>query len=518
MRLRSRLGVGIAVGLLLSSWGVGQIDAQEQDEVDAQEQDEVARLIPYVPDEMNSIAVLRVRAIQNSPRGLRENWREVHEMDFLTGADVIPPWVHSIVRGFHLQPGVGGATEAVAVATVPPSVTFEGLAASLDAEVQAIEGLPAVRYEQRGGYVVEFDKPEQGKFGVFGAWSPSTRQQVARWIRRLQEAQPTQVSNYLQSASLEAEADIVMAVDLADLLDPGLIEYRLKGAEALAERTGEIAPLIEIFKNLEGLVFAAHVEDATHAKIAIDFDADIEGRGEAIHALLVEFLRDAGADLPEVAAAAPYEYEGSVVVEFELSDESLRRILSIVSAPPVATSGAVVSTREGSPRIDPDRTEQYVRSVNRFVDDLKKTYEAQRTNYLRSALWHEQYARRIEHLPTSRVALSARDYAANVAELLRALAASLRGVGLDVNELNRQIRTRTRQRIEMVPYTAQFGITYANPAWVTRTDSNLQQVREAQRKVIQETVDVRKQLWDQINGQRSALREELKESMGIDIP
>src|SRR5262245_470997 len=61
-------------------------------------------LLPYLPPTSNTLAVVRVREILESPRAKQEGWRE-QSVKFLAGADAVPVWVDALALGGHFYPG-----------------------------------------------------------------------------------------------------------------------------------------------------------------------------------------------------------------------------------------------------------------------------------------------------------------------------------------------------------------------------------------------------------------------------
>ena len=62
-------------------------------------------LLNRVPASMNAIAVVHVDAINRTPRGKAEKFRETHEADYMFGSVSVPPWAKVIVLSARLQPG-----------------------------------------------------------------------------------------------------------------------------------------------------------------------------------------------------------------------------------------------------------------------------------------------------------------------------------------------------------------------------------------------------------------------------
>src|SRR4051794_27431766 len=88
--------------------------------------DDLADLLPRVPGDMNTVAVINVRAVNQTPRAVKEKWRENSETEFLAGAIAVPPWATVVVVGADLPPGVS-PDRSVALIPVDYSVNSDAI-------------------------------------------------------------------------------------------------------------------------------------------------------------------------------------------------------------------------------------------------------------------------------------------------------------------------------------------------------------------------------------------------------
>jgi hypothetical protein len=209
-----------------------------------------------------------------------------------------------------------------------------------------------------------------------------------------------------------------------------------------------------------------------------------------------------------------------------LSDESLRRILSLVTAPPPPSAPETAEAATTTPpppdaqpsgsRIDLKASRRYFNAVNQNIDDLQKAYSRAKT-YSRTAQWHVNFAERIDHLPVNGVDPALLEYGINMRERLLALAASLRGTGVQVDALNNSVV----YNVDVQPayatgfdwwwggaYTAWGPYTYGQPYSVNVT-SNLQDVRAQQAEVVQASAPDRDQIWQMIVDERASVEREM---------
>ena len=496
--------------------------------VSAQAQD-VEDLLPFVPEDANAIAVIRARALKDSPRGKAEDWEQQHEANFLAGAATVPPWVDVLVRASHARPGIPGGDWTVLLTHLPEDFDMADLAERQQAELQDIDGHSLVHSAKHNGYFVELTRDAAGSNRVLGAMEPATRQNVARWLQESSgNVGALGLSDFLSAAAQEESALVMLAFDMEHMLDPGLIRYRLNGAAALEGKAREKSALTILLQTVKGIRFDVHVDDEVSAQVHLEFGRQVGPEGEYIKPLLVEFMDDAGATLDEMASAQTNVEGRRVTLSMPLSDESLRRVLSLITTPTphdgreAAVAGQPPETEpktdsdDDSSQVDVARSRRYFNSVNGFIDDLSRAY-GRAKSYAKTAQWHVNFAERIEKLPTRGVDPDLTYYGQWVATQFRALGASLQGTAVQVNALEKSVVYNVNAQPGYYSgadawwggaRTAWGPYTYGRPTNVEVT-SNLQQVREQQAQAVSETAPQREQIWQMINDERAAMQRKM---------
>jgi hypothetical protein len=256
--------------------------------------------------------------------------------------------------------------------------------------------------------------------------------------------------------------------------------------------------------------------------VRFDFGRRIGDEGKFVKPLFVEFLNDAGAALDELESAEVKVDGQTVTLRTPLSDESLRRVLSLITAPPPPHSpgrAAQATPAPPQPASGPDAiaSRRYFQAVSRNVDDLRRAY-ARAQSYTRTAQWHDNFAQRIDHLPTAGVDPALVDYGRRISSQLRALGASLRGTGVKVNALDRTVVYQT----DYVPANGfEWWWGGARTAWGPVVNpqnvvvtSNLQEVRAKQAEVVAAAAPERDQIWQIINDERDAMERQMVGKFG----
>jgi hypothetical protein len=431
------------------------------------------------------------------------------------------------MRASYVRPGTRGGDWSVVLLPLPAGYELSQLAAREGTEVQEIGERPAVQSNRYGGYFVQFGDES---LRILGGIVPATRQDAARWVRDVGGRGRAPLSDYLSKAAQDESAQIVLAVDLHDMLDPIMVRNRIDSSGVL-DRTSKKASLTVDFQSLQGAKLTIRTEAETTAEIRLDFGRRIGEEGRQMRALLVEFLNDAGAALDELESAQTTVQDQSVTFKMTFSDESLRRVLSLITTPPPPTAAGrqppappdpAPSVGAAKPELVASR--RYFNAINRNIDDLDKA-RARASSYSRTAQWHANFADRIERLPTTGVDPQLVEYGHTVASRLRALSASLRGVAVQVNQLDRSIV----YNVDAQPVyrsgaewwwggaqTAYGPYTYGQPVSVNVT-SNLEQVRAKQSEVVVADEPQRNEIWQMILDDRDATEREMVGRFGTDF-
>ena len=490
---------------------------------------EVSNLLDLVPADANTLAVLRVKALTESPRGEAEGWAEQHETEFLQGAATIPPWAETFVRASYVRPGTRGGDWTVVLLPLPEGYELQQLAQREKTEVQEIGELPAVQSSRHSGYFVVFGGDSDDAH-ILGGMAPASRQDTARWVREVGGRSRMPVSDYLSAAAADIASQIILAIDLEDMLDPIMVRNRIDSSGVL-NRASKKASLTIDFQSLRGAQLAIRTDDETTAEIRLDFGREIGEESREMRALLEEFLNDAGAAIDELKNAQTTVEDQTVTFKMSLSDESLRRVLSLITTPPPPNAAGRQAPQPPEPEKSPGgdgpdvlASRRYFNAVNRNIEDLERA-RTRGSSYSRTAQWHINFARRIDRLPTTGVDPALLQFGQDASSRLHALGESLRGVAVQVNALDRSIvynvdaRPTYRSGAEWWwggAYTAYGPYTYGQPVAVDVT-SNLEEVRTQQAEVVAEGEPQRNEIWTMILEDRDAIEREMVGKYGPDF-
>ncbi|SFI44169.1 hypothetical protein [Planctomicrobium piriforme] len=474
--------------------------------------DDAPQLAQQLPSSVNAIAIVRVGEILQSPRAQREDWAKTADENFLSGAGGIPSWVKNFVIGFNVRTAVPEEVWAAAVATVPTDHTIQMISQRNEMPLEMLGGLQATR--GRGNNYLVGISP-----GVLGIWRPGVRQEVARWAGEIAAKITGPSSDYLMAATANP-GQMVFAIDLDHALDPNNTQAMLEMNRQLAATSR--AGLQSLLMSLKGVTLSIAVAEKTTAQVHIDFSQPVGNNGQAVKDFLLEVLQQMGASIDELDTSSVSASGNSVVLTSDFSDDSLRRMMSLINASPrlmpaKPAAPPTPSTTVTPPTSAPGRAESraYFRAVDNYLNDLERAKRRATANS-RTALWHDNFARKIDDLPTAGVDPDLLNYGSDVASKLRALGRSLQGQAMQINAHENTLV----YDVDFTPGWASVnvwgGIGFGESSFNVR--SNLQQVRERQAEAVIAGTDQRDQIWTMLRDQRSQVLRTMQQRFGADFP
>lgn len=472
-----------------------------------------AELARYLPAQTNAVTVVRVAQILQTDRAQREGWAETAEQDFLTGASRIPTWVDTLVIGSLVRPAMQQEVWSTAILELPPGVTMERLARREETHVEQLAGMRAVE-ARRDALLVEIRR------GLLGIRSPAMRQETARWAQAAADGTAGPLAPGLQEAAANP-AHIVLSLDLRQMVGPDRIREYLEQSDLLPQDPVQRLNLLKLLPTQQSLSLYVTIDQATTARVVIRFDGDATGLAEPVAAVFRQLVDDQHLSLDEFASAKAATDGRSVTLTMSLSDASLRRVVSLISSPSpgprVAGEDRVASEPPPPsgirPRvaIEPEASKRYCRAVSQSIDDLARV-NLKAKDYNRTATWHDNFARRIDQLPTAGVDPVLLAFGTRVSERFRALAASLRGQGVEVN-----VEQQT------LVYNVDYRPNWATNSWwgvvgygasSLAVTSNLQEVREHQAAAVLKGTKQRTDIWKMITDDRREIESQMRATYG----
>lgn len=515
--------------------------------------EDAQKLARYLPEGANAIGVVRVAEILKSPRAQREGWADKVEAEFLDGAAVIPPWVDTLVMGTLVRPAVPEEVWTAAILELPDGTTIADVTNYDQSEIEQLAGKPAT-IGSRGEYLVALQP------NLLGVMTPAIRQEAGRWVRRFESDQWASIPQYLRLGLLEP-SHIVLALDLEDMVSPQKARALLAADDRLSEHQRLHEGLAELIDDLRGITFTAQVGDQIEAQISIDFNENVGDVAPLVKSVFVSVLEDMGASLEEFEQADVTARDKSVVLSTVISNDTLRRIMSVIISPhPVSHTASTAPEPQPAPetpqrdpesesepakrsRVAPTELQQsnkYFRTIDDFIGDLRRASRNSQ-KYAKTAAWHERFADRIENLSIAGVDPVLVDYGMRTSRNFRGLAASLRGQGVDVDAEQKTLvyNVQVDQQYSGGSFYGGWGGIGWGGSWTApshpsinsvgpggirtfyvgndptvNVTSNLREVRERQAQAVMAGAQDREQIWAMIEDDRSATLQDMRSKYG----
>jgi hypothetical protein len=396
--------------------------------------DRLDDLLKMVPDSANAVVAINVWGLRNSPLGKKQNWAQKQEQNYLAGQSNIPPAASNLVVAAQLDSHLR-SPYTVALARVDVRVPLDKLAHAEKSEPDEVAGKP-VYLSPRDVYFVQLS-PE-----VIGAMKPANRQSLSRWINASGKTAASTLSNYLAKAISNPDnyAPIVMAVDLADVVDPAVIRRGLNVAaitKIIGEKKADFDKVVYTLSKMRGATFKVQVDEEMNGEFEVEFSTSSAPLHNLVKPLTIEIFEELGIRFDDMEDWKIRLKDQAVGLRGKLSNKGLRQVLSILHAPATASGSAEMT---GSPGSTPASTaaessQRYFSAVTQSINDLK-TMKGQ--NVKGYATWYDRYSQQIESLPVLNVDPELIAYGGKVASQLRAVGASLQGVDLKSSYLDRQ--------------------------------------------------------------------------------
>ena len=473
--------------------------------------DAVSELLHLLPREVNAVAVIRAGELLRTPRGMDEGWADKAREQFLAGATELPPDTEILLRGTQLLPGSESERWSVGLLKSSQPIDMVGLAEREKTNVRTLQGVAAIA-AQRNCYFLGFGDD------VLGILTPGYRQMAARWAVEATDKEPSAVAPYLQEALAQAGPQIVLAVDLQDLFEPEFFQSRLAASTTLNRQAAVQKQLAQALDGLRGIRLTVEVNKLTTATLQLDFASPLPADAVLLKGPLLDVFADLGSELEEFAQAPAVVRGNALVLTADLPDEALRRVVSLISAPPPSMTGKTETPKKpapaskDNPRGSNRESRQYLQAVNRCLNDLKKLSNRS-SNEGRVAQWYLNFARKIEQLPTTDVDMDLLKYGGAQSSRLAALSASLRGMQIEVNALQ-----------QAVTYNTEFQPGHMGGWWglgwtphTYNITSNLTEVRQQQAAAVTNGARQRAEVWALIEKDREAIRRLMIERYGEDL-
>lgn len=367
----------------------------------------------WLPDGLNAVLVIDTNAVYRSPIAQEEKWAQKTAQAFVSQEVFLPPSTRRVTVGAELDlTGSLTPIRRYLVMEVKAGTELSDLATVAGGTVEKAgdkQGLSVLD----GRYLVEAKQSE------YLMVEPGGRQAALRWGRSGPSEKP-RVSEFLKQAaeSVTDQFPIVTALELTDAVDLASAKAVLAAIPGKTYLGAELDKTAALLMSVRGIVCRVHLGTQRVLQCRIEFGQSAAPLQPVAVPLVGAVLNMWGASLDDSVKWRTRTDGNVLVVEGDLSQSSLKRLMSVVHPPIVNTAARQASqaAADASPEVIAEASRKYMRSIQHELDDLRSTLKKTRDNH---ALWYERSARTIDGLPMLKVDADLLTFGSRVSSSLR---------------------------------------------------------------------------------------------------
>jgi hypothetical protein len=460
-------------------------------------------LLKNAPANTNAVVLIDVKKAFASEVGKRANWEESAKASGYGGLGFVPSGAERVAIAGEVNLTTMVRDFQVGFVQLRDVPSFKALAAREGGLVDEIVGRAAV-VSPREVYFTQF--PGQVLAGVY----PGDRQYIARWLKAADAGKLGTLAPVLRPAVAAGEEHTVtIALDLEDVVDRATVKLGLAASPVVARYKDVTVENLSAFVcTVKGLTFTADLGTRVDARLTIEFSTDVRYKN-MLKDLFLELL-----DAYGIALAGTENWEAtfgakSMTLTGQLDPADLKRLVSLFAFPRPDVEAEPAQTGEQATAA---ATQRYMRAVGAILTDLKGMKEqANKTDqtYSKTATWHDKAAAQLEQLGRRNVDPIASDAAYSSARRLRAIAASLRGVPIELTAANDKAYVLTSGGGVQWGWGGWWGGYRPVGNWAPNVQTNLPEVYEQRARAISDDKKRRIEAWVQIDDTMSDARRKL---------
>jgi hypothetical protein len=205
-------------------------------------------------------------------------------------------------------------------------------------------------------------------------------------------------SAYINSVltTLSDSTDIVMAMDLESAYGVPNIRKWLDENDVQGVTPQNVNEVVRTLGSMKGITLQIMVDSKINGKATVPFDRDAAVLKDCAKPIMLALLNHVGMRIDDVPNWTFTTSGNNVIMQGELSDISLRRLLSIVQSPvPAAATVAAADAGNGQTPADPAQaSKKYYKTVCAILDNAQPGKSSAET-----ATWIRGASKRIDQLP-----------------------------------------------------------------------------------------------------------------------
>jgi len=391
-------------------------------------------LVKWVPDNANSVVLVRSEDIFKSDLAKQENWLTEHQRAFAAGLEFLPTSVDRYLIASQIDYQFMQPLWTVSVYEKKGDpINLTEVADRLGGSLDLLTGYDAVNLRSDVFLVKLTDR-------MAASMAPANRQYTIRWLQSQKTATP-ELSPYLQQAVQMAEqtAQMMVAFDLQDVLKTEDVRKSLTGFDCVNEAECDTA--IGVLSNLRGVTLGVKVDGQITGYIDLDFTQNPSAIEKKAKEILLEALALQGMLVDDFEKWELTHKGNRFRLTGPLSADGLRTINLLIQHPLEEVMGLGGSRSGAGAVAEQDMgtlTKKYFDSVMLILDEYQKKPELKNLNHY--ATWFDLHARKIDALPVIGVDDDMVTFGQYVTDKFREISVTLRAA-----EMSKTMRTTSYQ-------------------------------------------------------------------------
>ncbi len=502
-------------------------------------QDELNDLLAKVPQNANTLLAVDMQGVLATPLAAKEKWKDNLAKDRLGLVLPYSAQIKKIVVAAHHESGSLIPKWDVVLLATP--VTIAEVARAKKFDVQHIAGLDVVD-TGKNAFMVSLPP------SVLGVYSPASRQDFARWLRSVEKAKDSTLSDYLKNATavLQQGCQISLALCLEDAFDPHLTKQYLSQFAPLKEKRIDLNKLAAVLVSIKGLHFRVKIDEEINVQLVAQFDQPVDPFQQVVPGIILNAAEKMGLDMEAFESAQPVVEGKEVRYAAKMNKPALVQLLGVVQPPAASQASEMPQPKPQQAAPAPRPEEDKAKLVKQHYDEIRtiaNTANAQverRDDFLRAAAIYDNASRRIDRLPSKTNDPTVHAFALSVSSKMREIATALQGAIMEVNALQARI-TYNVQATPVSPgggYGGGFATNVmpgggGNAPWnfmrwfpvqmpaATPAQLNVQtnqaEIQGLQAEAIARASKKRLELWRQLIDESNSVRQKLSQQYQIDF-
>ncbi len=477
-----------------------------------------AELAELLPRGANAVVVVNAQALYESPLGQSEGWQAKYADRFEAAPLILPPSANRGVLGAELDLGTMRPDWEAAVMELSTDPAPAEIAQRRSGRLDRIAGTDIV-------WLGKLAVLKLGE-GQFGALHPATRQEAARWAASLRAGRTGELSPYLVQSMEYADSagtPLILAVDVADAFSTERLKAGVAQTRELDGVPGDEAA--SILSSVVGVKFGAVVSERIEGRLQLDFSESAAALAPVAKPLLLKIIGKAGAMLPEFADWTPDVGANHIAIKGELTVDGLRRVFSLLALDaadleaPADVARSTTESGDAAQAATVRASQRYFRGVGEYIKDIDRL---QRANSLDQAvLWIENYARKVEGLPTRNIDPDLKQYGTYVAQSFRSIVDQASGVAAQYEAAQEPVVSNYRigflPTARTVNYGGDFQRMYAPYGFADYDVQAAQKSMQQAADDVAAAVEQARKTLSQLVADHETVRKNLSEKYGVEF-